>query len=116
MFETCDNTLICPLFTAHIDIVSVKETPYTMSTDSNEVPVSVVDMDVPVTAIDEVLEDYELNIAENEAKSFTRTESAGSKGKNKRNNKGWFFPWHFVPLIPLIYALFYSLMVSLQHG
>lgn len=88
MFETCDNTLICPLFTAHIDIVSVKETPYTMSTDSNEVPVSVVDMDVPVTAIDEVLEDYELNIAENEAKSLTRTESAGSKGKNKRNSKG----------------------------
>lgn len=51
-----------------------------MSTDSNEVPVSVVDMDVPVTAIDEVLEDYERNIVENEAKSLTRTESAGSKG------------------------------------
>ncbi|GLD56551.1 protein cordon-bleu isoform X1 [Lates japonicus] len=64
----------------HIDIVSAKETPYTMSTDSNEVPVSVVDMDVPVTAIDEVLEDYERNIVENEAKSLRRTESAGSKG------------------------------------
>lgn len=60
-----------------------------MSTDSNEVPVSVVDMDVPVTAIDEVLEEYELNIVENETKSLTRTESAGNKGKNnKRNNKG----------------------------
>ncbi|XP_071324489.1 protein cordon-bleu isoform X3 [Trachinotus anak] len=81
----------------HIDIVSVKETPYTMSTDSNEVPVSVVDMDVPVTAIDEVLEDYECNILENEAKSLTKTESAGSKGtdfckqsstkpQNKNNN------------------------------
>ncbi|XP_070768415.1 LOW QUALITY PROTEIN: protein cordon-bleu [Enoplosus armatus] len=63
----------------HIDIVSAKETPYTMSTDSNEVPVSVVDMDVPVTAIDEVLEDYERNIEENEAKSLTRSESAGGK-------------------------------------
>ncbi|XP_036930006.1 protein cordon-bleu isoform X3 [Acanthopagrus latus] len=79
------------------DIVSVKRTPYTMSTDSNEVPVSVVDMDVPVTAIDEVLEDYEHNIVENEKKSLTRTESAGTKGpgfgrqsseetKNKNNN------------------------------
>ncbi|XP_022609119.1 protein cordon-bleu isoform X3 [Seriola dumerili] len=81
----------------HIDIVSVKETPYTMSTDSNEVPVSVVDMDVPVTAIDEVLEDYESNVVENEAKALMRTESAGSKGpdfchqsstkpQNKNNN------------------------------
>ncbi|XP_035527450.1 protein cordon-bleu isoform X2 [Morone saxatilis] len=81
----------------HVDIVSAKETPYTMSTDSNEVPVSVVDMDVPVTAIDEVLEDYEHNIVENEAKSLTRNESAGSKGpglchpssvepQNKNNN------------------------------
>ncbi|XP_030249850.1 protein cordon-bleu isoform X5 [Sparus aurata] len=81
----------------HIDIVSVKKTPYTMSTDSNEVPVSVVDMDVPVTAIDEVLEEYEHNIVESEGKSLTRTESAGSKGpgfgrqsseetKNKNNN------------------------------
>nr|XP_046255030.1 protein cordon-bleu isoform X2 [Scatophagus argus]XP_046255031.1 protein cordon-bleu isoform X2 [Scatophagus argus]XP_046255032.1 protein cordon-bleu isoform X2 [Scatophagus argus] len=81
----------------HIDVVSAKETFNTMSTDSNEVPVSVVDMDVPVTAIDEVLEDYECKIAENEAKSLTRTESAGSKGpgffhpssvepQNKNNN------------------------------
>ncbi|XP_059195396.1 protein cordon-bleu isoform X2 [Centropristis striata] len=81
----------------HIDIVSAKETPYTMSTDSNEVPVSVVDMDVPVTAIDEVLEDYERHIVENETKSQARTESAGNKGpgfcqqssvepQNKNNN------------------------------
>ncbi|XP_028436065.1 protein cordon-bleu isoform X3 [Perca flavescens] len=81
----------------HLDIVSVKESPYTMSTDSNEVPVSVVDMEVPVTAIDEVLEDYECHIVENETKSLTRTESAGSKGsgfcrqssvepQNKNNN------------------------------
>ncbi|XP_039973035.1 protein cordon-bleu isoform X3 [Xiphias gladius] len=81
----------------HIDIVSAKENPYTISTDSTEVPVSVVDMDVPVTAIDEVMEDYERNIVENEAKSLTRTDSAGSKGpcfchqsstepQNKNNN------------------------------
>ncbi|XP_069393439.1 protein cordon-bleu isoform X3 [Paralichthys olivaceus] len=80
-----------------IDIVSVKETPYTMSLDSNDVPVSVVDMDVPVTAIDEVLEEYEREIAENEAKSLTRTKSSSSKGlglcqqsstepQNKNNN------------------------------
>lgn len=76
----CINCFICPTFPDHIDIVSAKETPYTMSTDSNEVPVSVVDMDVPVTAIDEVLEDYEHHIVENETKSLTRTKSAGSKG------------------------------------
>ncbi|KAF3840036.1 hypothetical protein F7725_018753 [Dissostichus mawsoni] len=81
----------------HIDIASAKKSPYTMSTDSNEVPVSVVDMDVPVTAIDEVLEDYERHIVEIETKSLTRTESAGSKGpgfcqqssvepQNKNNN------------------------------
>lgn len=52
-----------------------------MSTDSNEVPVSVVDNDVPVTAIDDVLEDYKQDIAENEAKSITGTESFGSKGR-----------------------------------
>ncbi|XP_049902089.1 protein cordon-bleu isoform X2 [Epinephelus moara] len=81
----------------HIDIVSVKETTYTMSTNSNDVPVSVVDMDVPVTAIDEVLEEYERHTVEHETKSVTRTESAGSKGpgfcrqsslepQNKNNN------------------------------
>lgn len=51
-----------------------------MSMDRNVVPVSVVDMDVPVTAIDEICEDYGSTIEENEAKSFTRTESAGTKG------------------------------------
>lgn len=52
-----------------------------MSTGRNEVPVSAVDMDVPVTAIDEVLEDYVQTTAKNEAKLFTRPESAGSKGR-----------------------------------
>ncbi|XP_076008696.1 protein cordon-bleu isoform X2 [Genypterus blacodes] len=76
----------------HTHIVSAKETSYTRSTDSNEVPVSVVDMDVPVTAIDEVLDDYGHNIIENEPTLLTRTESAGSKGpkvcleQNKNNN------------------------------
>ncbi|XP_026150225.1 protein cordon-bleu isoform X6 [Mastacembelus armatus] len=59
----------------HTNFVSAKETPYTMSTGSSEVPVSVVDMDVPVTAIDEVLEDYEHNAVENKEKSLIRTES-----------------------------------------
>ncbi|CAK6954382.1 protein cordon-bleu isoform X1 [Scomber scombrus] len=62
----------------HVDMVS--ETTYTMSTDSNEVPVSVVDMDVPVTAIDEVLEDYGSNFVECDTKLLIRTESAHSKG------------------------------------
>uniref|UniRef100_A0A4W5P1E7 Cordon-bleu WH2 repeat protein n=1 Tax=Hucho hucho TaxID=62062 RepID=A0A4W5P1E7_9TELE len=44
---------------SHIDAVSVQEHPYVMSTESNDIPVSVVDMEVPVTAIDEVLDDYE---------------------------------------------------------
>ncbi|XP_054477072.1 protein cordon-bleu isoform X2 [Anoplopoma fimbria] len=68
-----------------IDIVSLKDTPYTMSTDSNDVPVSVVDMDVPVTAIDEVLEDYERHIVENETTSPTRIEPAGRKGPGFRH-------------------------------
>ncbi|XP_005450620.1 protein cordon-bleu isoform X6 [Oreochromis niloticus] len=63
----------------HEDVISAKEAPYTISSDSNVVPVSVVDMDVPVTAIDEVLEDYDHNIIEHEVKAFTRKESAGSK-------------------------------------
>ncbi|XP_068452449.1 protein cordon-bleu isoform X2 [Clinocottus analis] len=71
----------------HVDLVSSKDTPYTRSTDSNEVPVSVVDMDVPVTAIDEVLEDYERHVVESE----TKMEPAGRKGpsvepQNQNNN------------------------------
>lgn len=57
-----------------------------MSTDSNEVPVSVVDMDVPVTAIDEVLEDYESNIVDYDARLLIRTESAHSKGRKEKKN------------------------------
>ncbi|KAM7382611.1 hypothetical protein PAMP_002334 [Pampus punctatissimus] len=77
----------------HMDIVSAKEAPSTMSTDSNEVPVSVVDMDVPVTAIDEVLEDDGSNIVEYDATLLVKTQSAHSKSpasavklQNKNNN------------------------------
>ncbi|XP_026150221.1 protein cordon-bleu isoform X2 [Mastacembelus armatus] len=80
----------------HTNFVSAKETPYTMSTGSSEVPVSVVDMDVPVTAIDEVLEDYEHNAVENKEKSLIRTESTDkgpdffhqftTEPRNKNNN------------------------------
>lgn len=38
-------------------------------------------MDVPVTAIDEVLEDFDCKITKKEAKLLTGTESAGSKGR-----------------------------------
>ncbi|XP_037309541.2 protein cordon-bleu isoform X2 [Pungitius pungitius] len=67
----------------HIDIVSSKNTPYTLSTDSNEVPVSVVDMDVPVTAIDEVLEDYERH----ETTSLTRIEPTRRNGPGQSSVK-----------------------------
>lgn len=69
----------CP---AHTHIPSVEKASYTISTHSNEVPVSVVDMDVPVTAIDEVLEDFEHNTVEKSSKELTMTESRGSKGMN----------------------------------
>lgn len=64
------------LFPDHIDIASSKNTPYTLSTDSNEVPVSVVDMDVPVTAIDEVLEDFERH----DTTSLTQIQPASING------------------------------------
>ncbi|MEQ2216113.1 hypothetical protein XENOCAPTIV_010887 [Xenoophorus captivus] len=41
------------LFTDHSVIIFAKDSPDTKSTDRSEVPVSVVDMDVPVTTIDE---------------------------------------------------------------
>ncbi|KAM9309892.1 protein cordon-bleu [Pholidichthys leucotaenia] len=82
----------------HTEIVSAEGIPYQhLITDSNEVPVSVVDMDVPVTAIDEVLEDYEHIVLEQETKSLTRTETYADKDpgfcnkssmepQNKNNN------------------------------
>ncbi|KAM6910460.1 protein cordon-bleu [Xenentodon cancila] len=81
----------------HEEGISRKDAPYIMSTNSNEVPVSVVDMDVPVTAIDDVLQDYDCNIEECEVKSLTNTEPSASKGpgfcqkpnvepQNKNNN------------------------------
>ena len=43
-----------------------------------------VDMDVPVTAIDDVLDDYDLNITDNETEQLTRTQSADCKGIDYR--------------------------------
>ncbi|XP_074539636.1 protein cordon-bleu isoform X2 [Halichoeres trimaculatus] len=82
---------------AHTHIPTAEKVSYTMSADSNQVPVSVVDMDVPVTAIDEVLEDFEHSTIENTSNILTRTESRSSKGpgfchqssaepENKNNN------------------------------
>lgn len=45
---------------------------------------SVVDMDVPVTAIDDVLQEYDCKIEEHEVKTFTRTKSSASKGRKKK--------------------------------
>nr|XP_015804631.1 protein cordon-bleu isoform X1 [Nothobranchius furzeri] len=68
----------------HAD-VSASDTSYTESPDSNDVPVSLVDMYVPVTAIDEVLEDYECN-DEYEVKPHTKTSSTGSKEAGFRHD------------------------------
>ncbi|CAN9513900.1 unnamed protein product [Ophioblennius macclurei] len=81
----------------HFDVVSAKETTHAVFMVRNQVPVSVVDMDVPVTAIDEVIDEYECRTVEPKGKSFTRTESASSQGsesdqksnmepQNKNNN------------------------------
>ncbi|XP_047216613.1 protein cordon-bleu isoform X3 [Girardinichthys multiradiatus] len=66
----------------HSVIIFAKDSHDTKSTDRSEVPVSVVDMDVPVTTIDEVLEEYELDVVEHEVKALTKAESTGSKGPN----------------------------------
>ncbi|XP_024122936.1 protein cordon-bleu isoform X3 [Oryzias melastigma] len=81
----------------HMNINSAKDSHYTMSTNSNEVPVSVVDIDVPVTAIDDVLQDYEHDIVKHELTSFEGTNRSGKEGsdihhksemetQNKNNN------------------------------
>uniref|UniRef100_A0A3B3X3P5 WH2 domain-containing protein n=1 Tax=Poecilia mexicana TaxID=48701 RepID=A0A3B3X3P5_9TELE len=63
----------------HEVIISAKDGTDTKSTDGSDVPVSVVDMDVPVTAIDEVLEEFEF-VVERGVKPLTKTESTDSKG------------------------------------
>ncbi|XP_013858860.1 protein cordon-bleu isoform X2 [Austrofundulus limnaeus] len=81
----------------HSNMVSGKDTLFTKSTDSNEIPVSLVDMYVPVTAIDEVLDEYEHNGVEDDVKLLTKTESADQEDQgfcqpsnvepqNKNNN------------------------------
>ncbi|XP_054897909.1 protein cordon-bleu isoform X2 [Poeciliopsis prolifica] len=63
----------------HEVIISAKDGLDTKSTDSSDVPVSVVDMDVPVTAIDEVLEEFEF-VEKHKVKPPKKTESTDSKG------------------------------------
>ncbi|XP_061572385.1 protein cordon-bleu isoform X3 [Cololabis saira] len=81
----------------HEEVISRKDAAYIMSTNSNDVPVSVVDMDVPVTAIDDVLQEYDCIVEEHVVKSLTNTEPSPSKGpgfcqkpnvepQNKNNN------------------------------
>eukprot|EP00063_Salmo_salar_P081677 XP_014056512.1 PREDICTED: protein cordon-bleu-like isoform X6 [Salmo salar] len=68
---------------SHIDAVSMQEHPYVMSTESNDIPVSVVDMEVPVTAIDEVLEDYETpNMTDHQATLMSSSQRTGNKDLN----------------------------------
>lgn len=83
-----------------------------MSTDSNEVPVSVVDIDVPVTAIDDVLEEYEHN-SDIESASITRTEASNSKGGTELefcaflclSTSGFKDWWHLKMSIPRIISV-----------
>lgn len=74
-----------------------------MSTDSNEVPVSVVDMDVPVTAIDEVLVDYERITVQHEAMTLIKTKSAIGKGRKNRLKSVVCFWVFFCMYIELIF-------------
>ncbi|KAM9405542.1 protein cordon-bleu-like isoform 9-T10 [Salvelinus alpinus] len=68
---------------SHIDAVSVQEHPYVMSTESNDIPVSVVDMEVPVTAIDEVLEDYETqSMTDHQATLMSSSQTTDNKDLN----------------------------------
>ncbi|XP_056142941.1 protein cordon-bleu [Lampris incognitus] len=66
----------------NVDVVNRKEIPDTLSIESNEVPVSLVDMDIPITAIDEVLEEYGQNTAKEETKPHVSTQSKDSTGSN----------------------------------
>ncbi|CAL8289412.1 unnamed protein product [Merluccius merluccius] len=81
---------------SHMDTVSAKEYPYALPADSNGVPVSVVDL-VPVTAIDEVLDDYGNTVTDIDANTLTQGQSplsngpnvlqpSGDKARNKNNN------------------------------
>ncbi|XP_038850429.1 protein cordon-bleu-like isoform X2 [Salvelinus namaycush] len=68
---------------SHIDAISVQQHPYVMSTESNDIPVSVVDMEVPVTAIDEVLEDYETpSMTDHQATLMSSSQRTDNKDLN----------------------------------
>lgn len=81
------------LFTEHTDSASLKETRHdvcVLSVGRSEVPVSVVDMDVPVTAIDEVFVDDGCtntpeHMSEIREKSFVWSEAAKTKGTKRRS-------------------------------
>lgn len=76
------------LFTEHTDSASLKEIRQdvcVLSVGRSEVPVSVVDMDVPVTAIDEVFVDDSCtnvpeHVSETMEKSIVWSEVAETKG------------------------------------
>lgn len=76
------------LFTEHADSASLKETRHdarVLSAGHSEVPVSVVDMDVPVTAIDDVFVDDSCpntpdRVSEIKEKSAVWSEVAETKG------------------------------------
>ncbi|XP_055781970.1 protein cordon-bleu-like isoform X1 [Salvelinus fontinalis] len=68
---------------SHIDAISVQQHPYVRSTESNDIPVSVVDMEVPVTAIDEVLEDYETpSMTDHQATLMSSSQTTDNKDLN----------------------------------
>uniref|UniRef100_A0A4W5PRW9 Cordon-bleu WH2 repeat protein n=1 Tax=Hucho hucho TaxID=62062 RepID=A0A4W5PRW9_9TELE len=74
---------------SHIDAVSVQEHPYVMSTESNDIPVSVVDMEVPVTAIDEVLEDYETqSMTDYQATLMSSSQTTDNKDSHHHSSVG----------------------------
>lgn len=73
------------LFTEHMDSALPKETRHDVPVLRSEVPVSVVDMDVPVTAIDEVFVNDSCtntrdHVSEIREKSLVWSEAAKTKG------------------------------------
>lgn len=76
------------MYTEHTDSASLKETQHdvrVLSLGRSEVPVSVVDMDVPVTAIDEVFvndscTNAQDHVSEMREKSFVGSEAAKTTG------------------------------------
>ncbi|XP_028971520.2 protein cordon-bleu isoform X3 [Esox lucius] len=71
-----------------ICVGSVQKHPYLLSTKSDDIPVSVVDIEVPVTAIDEVLEDYRtLSMTEYQATIMSSFQSTDNKDHNHSHHQ-----------------------------